>query len=137
MYAVSTSRAQAVHSSDEVRFGDRNRNRMLFSLNVVTFGTMEIGVCEESRLDTEEVVLDAEFQRYWEIVAKVPLAELDAALFVPEELVPADAMSITQYFPLSSLLHIAWESGTSEYSTSYILRTASFVSDVSSGVHAE
>lgn len=109
---MRTLRAQAVQSSEDVRFGDRKRKRMLFSLNVVTLGTIEMAVCAVSRLDAV-VEPEAEFQRNLEIEENVPLLELEAS-FTPDEFVPVVAISMTQYFPLSSLLHIASDRGMSE-----------------------
>lgn len=136
MYDVRTFRAQDVHVLPVVPLGERNRNRMLYWLKVVTLGTIEIVCCEESRLEAGDAALVAEVQRLDAISEKElePDDELESS--VPVELLPVVAMSNTQYEPVSLLEHIASESGMIEYSTSYVRRTAPFLLVVSSLVQA-
>lgn len=136
MYDVRMFRAQDVHVLPVVPLGERNRNRMLYWLKVVTLGTIEIVCCEESRLEAGDAAPVAEVQRLDAISEKElePDDELESS--VPVELLPVVAMSITQYEPVSLLEHIASESGMIEYSTSYVRRTASFLLVVSSLVQA-
>lgn len=104
-------RAHEVQSWLEESEGERNRKRMLLSLKVVAFGRIAMGVCVSSRRET--VVEEALFHKYLVMLAHELLEPEDdaAALLTPEaeavELLDEEAMSITQYFPSSSLVHMA------------------------------